>query len=272
VQPDFTIFAHRGASGIEPENTLASFRRAIECGARWIELDVHAKEGELIVFHDDRLDRRTDGTGRLEDRSLEYIRSLDAGDGERIPLLDEVFDLIAGRAGVNIELKGSRTADHAAAAVAKRLGRSGWDSSRFLVSSFDWEELARFKSLAPGIRIGGLASGAARDTLERAKLMGCYSLHLARHAARPDLLAEAHRLGLLVFVYTVNRTRDMARMRNAGADGIFTDRPELAVRFLEGGPPAGSRIVFTRWMGRLFSNRRRTGQSRPESIEGDNRP
>jgi glycerophosphoryl diester phosphodiesterase len=256
---DFTIFAHRGASGIEPENTLAAFQRAVECGARWIELDVHAKEGELIVFHDDRLDRRTDGTGRLEDRSLAYIRSLDAGGGERIPLLDEVFDRIAGRAGVNIELKGSRTAGPASEAVARRLKQPGWDPSCFLVSSFDWAELARFKRLLPVIRIGGLASGAEPDIAEQAKALGCYSLHLPRHAVRPDLMAEAHRLGLLVFVYTVNRERDMARMRDAGVDGIFTDNPELAVRFLEGGPTAVSRTVFTRWMKRLFSNEGRTG-------------
>jgi len=87
-------FAHRGASGHEPENTLIAMEKAISMGVDWIELDVRVVDDELIVIHDDRLERTTNGTGCVHEHSLEYLRSLDAGKGQRIPLLRETFDLI----------------------------------------------------------------------------------------------------------------------------------------------------------------------------------
>ena len=106
---------HRGARGHAPENTLASVRKAIELGADWIEVDVYGVDGELVVFHDDRLERTTNGEGLLMGQSFDYLRSLDAGDGELIPTLAEVFDVAADRVGINVELKGPGTAEPVAA-------------------------------------------------------------------------------------------------------------------------------------------------------------
>ena len=86
-------FAHRGASGHEPENTLSAVEKAIELGADWIEVDVHAVKGELIVVHDERLERTTNGgRGYVTEKPLAYLRSLDAGKGQRIPALREILD------------------------------------------------------------------------------------------------------------------------------------------------------------------------------------
>lgn len=103
-------FGHRGACGHEPENTLRSVRRALELGADGIEVDVHLADGRLVVIHDDTLNRTTNGTGPVAEKSFACLRSLNAGQGERIPTLEEVFDTVNRRAIVNIELKGLGTA------------------------------------------------------------------------------------------------------------------------------------------------------------------
>ena len=96
---------HRGAMGHEPENTIRSVRKALELGASWVEVDVYPVEGELVVIHDDRLERTTNGRGYVVEQSLDSLRSLDAGKGEKIPLLREVFDAVDHRAGVNVQFQ-----------------------------------------------------------------------------------------------------------------------------------------------------------------------
>lgn len=124
-KPFLLCIGHRGAKGHEPENTLRSIRKAIELGTPCIEIDVHHVDGHLVVFHDDRLERRTNGIGNLAEQSFEYLRSLDAGNGERIPTLQEVCETIGPGIGLNIELKGPGTATPVADYVASRLKRDG---------------------------------------------------------------------------------------------------------------------------------------------------
>ena len=104
------IIGHRGASGYAPENTLKAFELALTQGCEWLELDVHLLDSKLIVIHDEQLDRTTSGQGLINDHSLDAIRRLDAGDGEKVPYLDEVIEMVDGRATINIELKGPGTA------------------------------------------------------------------------------------------------------------------------------------------------------------------
>ena len=101
------MIGHRGASGYEPENTLRSFEKALELGCSWIELDVHVVGDQLVVIHDDDLSRTTDGFGLVSTSSFNYLRSLNAGKGEQVPILQEVLDLVGQRCRVNIELKGA---------------------------------------------------------------------------------------------------------------------------------------------------------------------
>ena len=125
---------HRGAMGYAPENTLKSLTKALELSADWVEVDVHYVDNHLIVMHDDRLERTTNGEGPLADKSYSYLRSLDAGEGERIPTLDEVLDVVWGKASINIELKGPGTAQPVMELLRKRISPA-WGIENFLISS-----------------------------------------------------------------------------------------------------------------------------------------
>jgi glycerophosphoryl diester phosphodiesterase len=224
---EIICFAHRGAGGHEPENTLLSIRKALSLGAHWIEIDVHAAEGELVVIHDETLERTTDGRGHVAEQSLEYLRSLDAGKGERIPLLREVFDLAGRRAGINIELKGRGTAAPAVYLIDEYVNRHGWTHDRILVSSFKPRELKKVKSLQPGIRTGLIVEGLPLHCTEIAEELGAYSIHPGLKFINRRFVEDAHLRGLKVFVFTVNSAEEIERMRLLGVDGVFTDYPEL---------------------------------------------
>jgi glycerophosphoryl diester phosphodiesterase len=224
----FTVLAHRGARGHAPENTAPAFEKAIALGAKWLELDVQLHDGALWVFHDQRLERCTNGKGWLVDHKTAALRKLDAGDGERIPFLHEVLDQLDARVAVNIELKtGAGTAAAVAAVVGEYLER-GWKPEQFLVSSFHLPELREFKRRLPAIALGVLLCGVPLNLAAVATELGARVLSLDRDFADPDLIADAHKRGLKVYVYTVNEADDIARFRAAGVDGVFTDFPERA--------------------------------------------
>ncbi|NTW17683.1 MAG: glycerophosphodiester phosphodiesterase [Syntrophaceae bacterium] len=223
-------FAHRGASGHEPENTLSAVEKAINLGADWIEVDVYAVERELIVIHDERLDRTTNGTGLVMDTTLEYLRSLDAGKGQCVPTLREVFDCVDRRAGINVELKGSETAGLVVSLINEYVTAWRWRSDQFIVSSFHRRELGKVKKLDPDIRIGIVIGGFHRPYKKFVTQFTTYSVHPRIDLVNADFVRSAHERGLKVFVYTVNHPEDIARMVAVGVDGIFTDFPERVAR------------------------------------------
>jgi glycerophosphoryl diester phosphodiesterase len=226
---EWTVFAHRGASGTEPENTLRAFRRALEVGAGWIELDVQAVGGRLLVFHDNRLERTTDGTGKLSNASLEILRTLDAGGGERIPFLEEVLDLVGGRAGINIELKGRSTASIAVPLIRTCLRQGPWTADHFLLSSFRETELETARRMDPDLRLGLLVRRLHPGALAFAHRLDAYSVHLPRFGATPRAMGAATGRGMKTFVFTVNEPEGAERMRSRGAAGVFTDFPERLI-------------------------------------------
>ncbi|MFH1081045.1 MAG: glycerophosphodiester phosphodiesterase family protein [Pseudomonadota bacterium] len=225
----FICFAHRGASGHEPENTLLAVEKAIAMGAPWIEIDVFAVEGELVVIHDDRLETTTNGAGYVTQQSLAYLRSLDAGKGQRIPLLREVFDLAGGRVGVNVELKGPETAAPVMKLINEYERLPDMDGSRILVSSFNRRELIKARSLTPDIPIGVLVRGIPSGDAGFAEELGAVSIHAGLSFVHRAFVDDAHRRGLKVFVYTVNHRDDLKRMRAMGVDGVFTNYPERVI-------------------------------------------
>ncbi len=180
---------HRGAAGHEPENTLRSVRRALDMGVQGIEIDVYWLGGELIVIHDATLDRTTSGKGPLRRHTLEEIRGLDAGKGERIPLLREVIDLVDRRALVNIELKGSRTAWPVRALLGEYIAR-GWSPADFLVSSFRRTELRQLRGF--GLPLGILFAGSARLFRAPARALGASSIHVGLGQVTPRLVSRVH--------------------------------------------------------------------------------
>lgn len=223
-------FAHRGASGHAPENTLAAMEKAVSLGADWVELDVYAVEDELVVIHDDRLERTTNGSGYVIEQSLQYLRSLDAGNGEKIPLLHEVFDLINRRAGINVELKGPATAAPVVSLVNHYVTNRGWDYSQILLSSFNHHELQWARHLEPRILTGALTLGLHLNYARFAEELGAYSVHPGIEFLNQAFVEDAHQRGLKVFAYTVNRPEDLARVQSLGVDGVFTDYPEIVIR------------------------------------------
>jgi glycerophosphoryl diester phosphodiesterase len=222
-------FAHRGASGHEPENTLSAVEKAIELGADWIEVDVYAVKGELIVIHDELLERTTNGAGYIRDKSLAYLRSLDAGKGQRIPTLREILDCIDGRAGINIELKGTKTARLAVSLIEEYVRERHWNYDQFIVSSFNRRELRKVRKLNTNIRIGILIDRPRRHYAIFARRYAVYSVHVQINLASSRFIRRGHERGLKVFVYTVNNPEDIERLQALSVDGIFTDFPELVV-------------------------------------------
>jgi glycerophosphoryl diester phosphodiesterase len=215
---------HRGAAGHEPENTIRSIRRALAMGVDGIEIDVHCVDGELLVIHDDRLSRTTNGTGLLRQHPLSEIRALDAGQGERVPLLREVLDVVDRRAFVNIELKGRRTALPVLALLRDYTAHRGWAPGDFLISSFRRTELRQLPGA--GFPIGILFAGSARLFRRIARELGAASVHVPLQRVNPGLVSRVHAEGCKLLVYTVNAREDMERMQRLGVDGIFTDFPD----------------------------------------------
>ena len=231
-RPRLFCFGHRGARGHEPENTLRSVRRALALGANGIEVDVHLADGRLMVIHDETLNRTTNGTGRVAKKTFAELRALDAGKGERIPTLEEVFDTVSRRAVVNVELKGPGTAAPVARLIEEYVRTRGWQWADFLVSSFDHAQIEAVKNLRPEIRTGALVEKTPRGLAAFAEKIGAWSLNPGQRCVTPELVADAHARGLKVFVYTVNRPQEIAALAALGVDGVFTDFPERVADFL----------------------------------------
>ena len=232
------IVAHRGASSVAPENTLAAFRRAIDGGAEAIELDVRlTKDGEVVVFHDAHLRRTTNGRGRVEEYALSELMCLSAGSwfrrsfaSEKIPTLSDVFELVEGRVGLNIEIK---TTFH---------GRTQFDivercctliqqhhaASHVLVSSFSHHHIRRMKRLLPHVTTGLLfhpLKHLGRSALRLAQQVRVEFMFFGGKTLRKHVVEQAHERKLHVGEYTVNTKRRLARAERYGIDVVITDDP-----------------------------------------------
>src|SRR3989344_1240689 len=149
---------HRGAMGYEPENTLLSFKKAIEVGADMIELDVHiCKSGEVVVIHDDTVDRTTNGTGKVKEKTLTELKSLEGVKNQRIPTLTEVLDFADKKIKFDIEIKGKKAAKPVCAIIDRYVEEKGWSYEDFIVSSFNHAELWKVKFINRDIKIGVLS-------------------------------------------------------------------------------------------------------------------
>ena len=221
------VIGHRGAAGLAPENTLDGFRRAAALGVDAVELDVHALDGALVVIHDDTLDRTTSGQGPLQAQSLTALRCRDAGGGQRVPLLEEVFSALPVNVGVNIELKARGTAELAVplAEAELALGRD------LLISSFDLEELGHAAALgSSALKIAPLFGRWPRAGWQVARELRAWSVNLSLRAASKRLIGEAGERGLNTLIYTVNDRPTADRLMAWGATGVFTDFPDRLVR------------------------------------------
>lgn len=219
--------AHRGASGIAPENTLLAFRLALEQGADAIELDVfRCASGELVVIHDETLERTTNGVGKVREQPLGALRKLDAGEGEHIPTLSEVVEVVGRRVPIFIELKHSSLAKDVAVFLQHYLAR-GWNYDDLIVIGDFYDELYALKRLVPSILIGaGMEKGGVKKMRALCKRLHPYAI-LPHYALVDALFVTAvSERKVKLFPWTVNKPQDLNRLQKLGVDGIITDYPD----------------------------------------------
>ncbi len=218
---------HRGAKGYAPENTLASFKKALDLGVDMVEFDIHAcQTGQLVVIHDRRVDRVANGQGYVADISLAELKKLRIKDNQSIPTVEEVLDLIDHQAKVNIEIKAVGIAKAVVNLIEKYVKEKGWAYEDFLVSSFNFYELREVGRLNPKIRIGALTSNVFLDLAKFAEDLGVYSIHPEIDYITHELVDDAHQRGIKVFVFGVNHPEDVEKMKEMGVDGMFSDFPD----------------------------------------------
>jgi glycerophosphoryl diester phosphodiesterase len=241
------IWAHRGASGHAPENTLAAFRLAAEMGADGVELDVHlSRDGQVVVIHNGTVDATTDGRGRVCDLSLADLQALDAGSwssprfsGQRIPTLETVLADVGPHMLINVEVKGQPQAGPLEAEVVRLIEAQGL-VEQVIVSSFYPGSLKRVRALNPDIQLGYLYSGALYKWLPLAvyRWFAPYdALHPAFRLVDKSYVARAEQHGpggtaCPLNVWTVNDEDDLRRMCDLGVAGIITNYPDRLARIL----------------------------------------
>jgi glycerophosphoryl diester phosphodiesterase len=237
------VMAHRGARDVAPENTLSAFRAAVDLGADAVELDItRCASGEIVVIHDDTVDRTSNGSGRVDALSWDSLGELDAGSwfdprfaGEPIPLLDAVLDAVGGRVRFNIEIKHQRTGmQPVEPELADKLR---WRNliPDTIVSSFDPGALRRLRRVAPEIPRALLYSRDMPIGLRHAwprYWLAPQALHPHFTMVDARYVKKAHLAEYRVNVWTVNEATDIERMAGLGVDAIITDHVALTRRLL----------------------------------------
>lgn len=230
------VTAHRGAAAIEPENTLRGFRYALSLGVQRIELDVHLScDQQLIVMHDARVDRTTNGSGAIAEMTADEIRQLDAGMGERVPLLPEVIDLFqahwqnGGKTKLQIELKGPQTAAPTVAIIQQNN-----IADKVVLSSFDETQLAEAIRLLPPVNSAFLTAKLEPDPLEIALRIGAGGVHLNHNLATREWVDRVHAAGLHARVWNIDEAERMKWAIDLGVDGIGSNNPQLLLDVIAG--------------------------------------
>ena len=212
---------HRGAKGYEAENTLASFQKAIDLKVDGIELDVYlCKSGEVVVIHDETIDRTTSGRGFVKNFSAVELKAFG------IPTLNSVFDLINKKCFINIELKAFETADKVVEIIEQYVSEKLCKYDNFIVSSFDWNALQQVNFLNDKIRIGVLTNTDLDLAIAFAKFIKAYSVHPYYHLLTAENVAKMQSKNFKIYPWTVNELEDIIFVKSLNVDGIITDFPD----------------------------------------------
>jgi len=242
VRARVQVLAHRGASAYAPENTLAAFRLAIEQRADWLELDVQqTRDGHLVVFHDLRMERTTNGYGNLRDLTLEQVRQLDAGcwygsqfAGEPVPTFEEVVALARER-GIRIfpEVKDPRLYPGIEERVAAVISANGYEDNT-IVQSFDMGSLEKLRQANPHLRLAALYTANAPLRGEPPAGVTVIGPPWELVSSDPFLVRDAHASGRQVVVWSVDAPAPVRELLDARVDGIITSRPDVVRALLDG--------------------------------------
>lgn len=214
----FGIIGHRGAAGHAVENSLEAFEIAFGCKIDAIELDVQFVNDELIVFHDDTIDRLTIRSGKLAELSPDELSNLRLRNGEPVPTLNELWERVPPSIGINIELKGPETGKPVAEFVREH-------SHRYLISSFYVDEIKIFRQLAPEIPTALLNRVKSDKVVATAIELGVDNIHVMDAVAEPDYLQPMLDANFNVYIFTVNSEARAKELRALGVTAIFTDVP-----------------------------------------------
>ncbi|MFK5974100.1 MAG: glycerophosphodiester phosphodiesterase family protein [Flavobacteriaceae bacterium] len=221
------VIGHRGAMGHETENTLASIQKAMDLGVDAMEIDVFKiKSGEIVVFHDNTVDRLTDGSGQIEEYTLSQLNDLTLKGNHKIPELHNVLDVIDAKVILNIELKGANTAAGVHRIVNQYIDEKGWALDDFIISSFKWEELQAIRALNKDIPIAVLTGGDPLEGLEIARELKAEAINPNFKALTSENSRTIKEAGFKIYVWTVNDPQDIIAMKKMAVDGIITNFPE----------------------------------------------
>lgn len=238
------VVAHRGFSGVAPENTMVAFKKAIEVGSDMIELDVRlSKDGVVVVIHDDTLERTTTGKGKVIEKNMDELKLLDAGlkfhpsfSGERIPTLREVLELAKGKVLVNIELKmgydGQWTILELADRALEEVKRADM-LNQVLFSSFDPVALERVLKMNPSVSVAYLYNRFWNFPQEVTGGRPFNTLNCRKSVLTPENISRAHQEGIRIGVYTLNTEEEMEKFINMKVDAIITDYPDRLINILK---------------------------------------
>ena len=227
MKEDFMVIGHRGAMGHEVENTLASVQAAMDLGVDMIEIDVFKiKSGEIVVFHDERVERLTNGGGRIEEYNIVDTKALTIDGGHKIPMLQEVLKLIDKQVKLNIELKCANCSDRVNHIVKTYIRMNGWTMDQFLISSFNWDELREMRAFNPDIPIAVLTDSDPLEAIAVAQELNAVAINPNYKTLNADKVAAIQQAGFKVFPYTVNDGDNIATLIDYGVDGIISDYPE----------------------------------------------
>ncbi len=223
------VIAHRGASGLAPENTMAAHRIAFRTGAHMIETDVQETEdGKLVCIHDFDVDRTTNGSGAIAELSYREIREFDAGDGENIPSLEEVLDYTRGKLKLNIELKVTDIEKKVLDLVKERKMIPD-----VTISSFLHGTLVSIRDLDTEVSTAVLVTKLRDDMISYVNELEANALNPNHKTISPVLVNDAHSNNVLIFPWTVNSASRMEVLYSMGVDGIITDFPDVAIKVLQ---------------------------------------
>ncbi|CAH0153467.1 Glycerophosphodiester phosphodiesterase [Peribacillus simplex] len=228
---------HRGASGYCPENTMASYNKAIELGADFLEVDIHlSKDDVLVVHHDPTLDRTTNGKGNIRDYTAAELKELDAGSwyhsrykNERIPLLSEVLENFGSEVGILIELKHPSSYPGIELKLAEELGKFqeySTSKNRIMVHSFDMESMKRFHQLMPDIPVGVLIKRRINDQKLKEIAEFASFLNPKQTILSTKLQIQIQKHGMKVYTWTVNNKKQIRMFKKMQLDGIISDFPD----------------------------------------------
>lgn len=227
--------AHRGgpqfAQSTLPENSLAAIARALELGVYAVEIDIFQIEGELLVTHDRRLGRVVSGQGIITEQPLAYLREQRLENGEPIPTLQQVLELVGDKALLNIEIKGANSVQTLKRVLDEYVSSHQGSYEQYAISSFDHQQLFQCLRHLPQVKRGVLIEGIPLDYAACCEPLNAYSFNTHLSFLTPELIQDAQKRGLKNWVYTVNHEDDWKTMMALGVDAVFTDKPDSLLRF-----------------------------------------